>query len=443
MAENFDSMDKYGLRHLPRHLLRVDRWDDLARVSRALNYLNIKAKCLGIHSLLEDYAVLRAQFPRDHSDWRELNRLYRLVRREAHVFRDWNSQDLPLLFLQRIRNKASDERWDSVQTEAEDLLASGGVWLRSIKYLGLTEKPITQAMGHDDVVQCIAFSPDGERIASGGNDGLVRIWNVSTDVEEQRFEGYADRVTDVAFSHDGRWLLSVGDEHGRGVIHLVDMGTGDIIWTAQTDSGINCVAFSSDGRQISTGDRKGILSLWKASDGKLLGSFAHPNWIEDVAFAPDDQVVASACWDGVVRLWRLETGLESEALGKHRGGCKGVAFSPDGNLVAWTVGQPDCGLSVWDLRASAVLWQKKVRQLTVPEAVEVGCVVFSPDSRLVALGTWDNRVIAFDARTGRKVRNWTGHSGPVLGVSFSPDGELIASASLDGSIRLWRSLWSG
>lgn len=435
----FDTPDEYELKYLSRHLWKAERWDDLANLLLDVEYLDDKARPLGVSSLLEGYAEIQEGFPRDHPEWKNLDRLYRLVRQEAHVFKSWNPQELPLLLLQQMRNKAFDKRWTWLQKKTEQSLARPGVWLRLVKRLGLSGSQMTRAMGHGVAVQCVVFSPDGRWIASGGNDSLVRLWNVETDSKELELKGHRGRVTSVAFSPDGRALLSAADEGTYGSICLWDTEHGILTWTRHVTGGIICAVFSRDGEKIATGDKNGTMRLWATGHGELLYSLEHPDWVNGVAFSLDNQSMASACNDGIVRLWDAGTGLESQRLGGHEGSCKSVAFSSDGRLIAWGVSSPDCCICVWHLEAGSMLWERRIRTSSWPtfKPAPVECIAFSSDSAQIAFGTWANQVGVLDAATGRKIREWTGHDNPVLSVSFSPDGELVASGSLDESIRLW------
>ena len=303
---------------LPYHLLTAKRWKDLAETSLDMRFLDARAKHLGVSSLLEDYAALRDRFPWDRPEWKNLDRLYRLVRQEAHTLKPWDPQELPLLFLQQMRNRAFDKRWTWLQEKAERHLARRGVWLRLVKRLGPSGSQLTRAMGHGVAVQCVAFSPDGSRIASGGNDSLVRLWNVETDSKELELKGHRGRVTGVAYSPGGRVLLSVADEGMYGSICLWDTEYGSLIWTRRATGGMTCAAFSWDGEKIATGDTNGSMRLWATRHGELMYGLKHHNWVNGVAFSLDNQTVASACNDGFVRLWDVRTGLESQCLGGHK-----------------------------------------------------------------------------------------------------------------------------
>lgn len=438
MTNRFDSFDKYGLDHLIQHLLKAARSDDAARIARSLAYLDAKARRLGPASLLEDHEVLQIGLPAGFSAWKDLNRLYGLVRQEAHAFRDWNPEDLPLLFLQQIRNKASREQWRSVQTEAEQLLSNRGPWLQLLRHAGLAGSQVTRAMEHGACVQTVAFSPDGKQVASGGNDHIVRLWDVKTDREIRQFRGHQGRVTGIAFSPDGHRLASVADEGWSSSIRLWEPRSGNEIWRQVKRGGMTCVAFSQDGRFIATGDDNGAACLWTRDEGALLRTFEHPDHVHGVSFSHDATTVASACDDGYVRLWPVAMDAEPRCLGGHEGRCTSVAFSPGEEQVAYGVSSPEGAVYVWDLRLDRPLWKHKAWSLPTTGSTHVQSVAFSSDSRLVSMGAWSNRTTLLDATTGRKLREWTGHNRPVLSVAFSPDSRLIASSSLDGSVRLWR-----
>jgi WD40 repeat protein len=153
-----------------------------------------------------------------------------------------------------------------------------------------------------------------------------------------------------------------------------------------------------------------------------------------VAFSPDGHLLASAAEaDETVRLWEVATGTELRKLAGHTGGpfggVLGVAFSPNGTLLA--SGGNDGTVRLWEVATGT-----KVRKLT-GHTGGVICVAFSPDGRLLASASGDKTVRLWEVATGNKVRTLTGHTEGVNGVAFSPDGALLASGGKDETVRLW------
>jgi hypothetical protein len=153
----------------------------------------------------------------------------------------------------------------------------------------------------------------------------------------------------------------------------------------------------------------------------------HAGWVRGVAFSPDGRLLATASTDRTARLWDSATGDRLRTLTGHAAGIRGVAFSPDGRLLA--TGSIDTTARVWDPATGDCL-------RTVHTAVVYG-VAFSPDGRLLATASIDTIAKVWDSATGECLRTLTGHAESVDGVAFSPDGRLLATASIDRTAKVW------
>jgi WD40 repeat protein len=290
-----------------------------------------------------------------------------------------------------------------------------------------SRQPSFVLRGHSGTVTAVAFSPDGELLATAAFDHIVRLWNPATGEPSGTLEGHKGAVRAVAFSPDGQLLASASEDQ---TVRLWDHTIGRSVATLKGHTaGVVAVGFSPDGRLLASASLDGIVRLWNPVAGEPAAELdGHTGMITAVAFSPDGGLLASASVDGTVRLWN-PGGEQLIRPEEHLGRVRAVAYSPDGRLLA-TAGDdrivrlrdPATGESTADLKG---------------HTAEVSGVAFSPDGRLLASAGDDRLVRLWDPATGKSIAALRGHTAAVVAVAFAPDGRLLASASADRAVRIW------
>ena len=357
-----------------------------------------------------------------------------------------------------------------------------GIWL----YDAHTLEEQTLFMGHTEAVTCVAFSPDGETLASGSSDTTVRLWNVETGTEKATLIGHTQIVNSVVFSPDGKtlatgswdytvrlWDVETETEKARqGYLHpnnvlsvsfspdgktlaiafdnstrLQDVATGRD--RAVLDGGRD-VSFSPDGKTLAILGKNRDILLWDAETGIQKATLVvnTRNYVSfySVSFSSDGETLAGS---GSERnfprtwLWNVETETQKATPEADYEADHGdVSFSPDGKTLA-IVEFESVHASGPPIFSSWVLYDVETR---TEKARFIGygyvypvCLDFSPDGKTLASGSTDTGVRLWDVPTRTEKAILIGHTGTVSSISFSPDRKTLASGGgwYDGTVRLW------
>ncbi|HNS01490.1 MAG TPA: WD40 repeat domain-containing protein [Anaerolineae bacterium] len=303
-----------------------------------------------------------------------------------------------------------------------------------------------QPLERSQPTRSVAFSPDGDSVAVGRDDGSIALHSLASGLS-QTLIGEQGMVQALDFSPDGNWLAAgintPGLDEQIGVVQIWNLVTASAL--AQTPEqrqaspdqtlrdfsrAVESVAFSDDGQVLASAGRDGVIQLWNVADGVPFGQplRGHPAWINDLAFEPGGQSLYSAGSKGEINHWLLARRTRiGQPLPGDDGQVWSVAFSPDS---AWLASGS---------RAGAVrLWQ--VADQTAQELERrsdgVTAVAFSPDGAWLAAGGLDGAVHLLDGRSGAPLAQLPGNNW-ITALAFSPDNARLATANADNQVLLW------
>jgi len=294
-----------------------------------------------------------------------------------------------------------------------------------------TGEVIRRFFGHSLGITSLAFSPDGTKILTGSWDYTAKLWNMADGTEVHTFDGHTMGLMSVAFSPDGTKVLTGSAD---GTAKLWDAVNGTVIRTFSGHaSGVISVAFSRDGSKVLTGSKDTTAKLWSASNGALLRTLAgHTDWVSSVAFSPDGTKVLTASWDATAKLWNVSNGTLIRTLPGHMVYIASAAFSPDGTMVL-TGSLFDAKL--WNVTSGALI------RTFSGDTSYFDQVAFSPDgTKVLTGGGWPyNLAKLWKVSNGAEIRTFYGHTDWFPSIAFSPDGTKVLTGCSDTTAKLWNA----
>jgi WD40 repeat protein len=425
----------HALEELPYHATHAKRWDRLQATLTDIGFLEAKVAGGMVYGLLQDVAEAVGSIPPGHAGHRLLCALERglraeagvLARRPTTVFQQlwnrcwWTEGEMPVQALLRDwrRHKAADRDFR---------------WLRSLRAPpGSAVDEGVICRGHEHVVFSVAFSPDGGRIVSGARDATARIWDSRDGNELACLRGHDDQVRSVAFSPSGNLVTTASGqvqilEHERRdySVRSWDAESGVELARLELAETACALAASPGGEHVFVGEDGGWLHRWSptspADRQSLRVGESGPHAL---VLSPDGGLVFVAT-PGTIHVIDAHTLADVRRLPGPRLALA-VACSPDGARLALSDA----------LGGSVIVDSVRGGVLLDLDVLDVLDLCWTPDGRRLVGARGDATVRVWDAGSGVELQALRGHEGPATSIAVNPQGTLIASGAMDGTVRTW------
>jgi WD40 repeat protein len=296
-----------------------------------------------------------------------------------------------------------------------------------------TNKLIQEFEAHKEWIWTLNFNPNGDLLASAGDDNIIHLWDTHSWQRKSTFTGHTSWISSVLFSPDpsdqrlasssADFTIRIWDCQSEKCLRILE-GHNNWVWS---------VAFSPDGNYILSGGDDQSIIIWDSTHGYCLREIqGFTNWVWSVDFSPDGQSIACGSEDGTVRIWDVRTKRRITSIHAHEKRIWCVTFSSDNKMLASC--SDDKTIRIWDLESSQSYrnWHGSAKHLDRVRAIE-----FSPNSSILASGGDDNKIKIWNIKTGKLEKEISAHKSWIWSLEFTPDGDFLISGSEDGTVKVW------
>jgi WD40 repeat protein/serine/threonine protein kinase len=286
------------------------------------------------------------------------------------------------------------------------------------------------ALNPSKLIQAARYSPDGARIAGGGRDGALNVWDASSgELRASWSEHPASPIHSICFSPDGRFVASVGSD---GVLLVQDAQNGIVLHRLSVgDSMVTAVACSPDNAHVASAGWDSTARIWNASSGELVRVFRtqppSTTAINALLYTANGRELLAGCQNGRIEIWSTDPGGSGRVLEGHAQGVTSLALDPAGRMLA--SGSHDRTVRLWDMATGT-------GRILAELPSRTNGVAWAPAGGQLAVSTAAGEIYVLN-QAGVQLTHFAAHGAEANTIEFAPTGETAISTGDDGVLRLW------
>ncbi|MDJ0579604.1 NB-ARC domain-containing protein [Crocosphaera sp.] len=325
-------------------------------------------------------------------------------------------------------------RWVNFHSNKDTLISASQdnqICLWDVNYLETKLiKSFSLKENEDNLLRAIAISPDGTILASGTDDGIVRLWDIEKGKFKKNFiHNHNDWIRSLAFSPNGDTIASGSEDT---TICISDVKTGKHLHTLRgNNGGVWSIDFHPELPWLLSGEMGFNVRIWNFKSGECLRvGQGHSQEVKPITYSPDGKILAVGTNQGIVYLKDSSDGKTQAEMLTNKGNILCLDYSPDNQIIIG--GSDDTKLYIWDTFSNNRLMKSVAKHKNW-----IRTVAYSPDKKFIATGSDDKTVKLWDAYSYNLLGNFLGHTDWIRATCFHPTQPLLISGSDDGTVKFW------